>query len=133
MTPEKLIKRAKLNQAQLEADRYEKKRQEANITEINDVPDEQLTAFWCNKCKKDFECMGNKTIQTDWSNGDVIGFFVGYCPKGHRAIKRITDKTNDPYYNQSLKVRIDRIEQKDDMLTPDDFGFRTLYGNPFDV
>lgn len=129
---ERLKQRVKTRQNELEWERNERVRQDENSTTVNEAKDVDIIPFYCTDCELDSEGVGHKVIETDWTNKDNIAFYVGHCEKGHRCIKRITDKVTDPYYNLSEIVHNQRIDAKDDMLTPNDYGFRALYGNPFD-
>lgn len=52
---------------------------------------------------------------------------MGFCPRGHRALRYITEARIDPYFLQSKKLRIQREMMKKDLLQPGQFGFKTLY------
>ncbi len=85
-----------------------------------------ITDFWCDKCKQDCTgtgarkvCTVRETLPTAW--------YEGVCPKGHKIIRRITDKDSDPYYEQSPMVQRQRYELRDAFLTPDDPRFKLLY------
>ena len=84
------------------------------------------TDFWCNICKRDCSgtgyrqvCTVRHTLPTAW--------FVGYCPLGHKMLRRITDKDTDPFYDFSEMIQRQRYELQDAFLTPDDPRFRVLY------
>jgi hypothetical protein len=54
-------------------------------------------------------------------------WYTGYCPNGHRMIRRITDKDSDPYYFMSDILKRQRYDLRDMLLTPDDPRFKELY------
>lgn len=82
--------------------------------------------FWCDKCRKDFEGVAHKRV-IEWGNMPPWAFYIGFCPQGHEARRRITDKQNDPYYRNSEMIRRQRIDMADAMLTPDNPRFRVVY------
>jgi hypothetical protein len=96
----------------------------ARQRDIDDAPDCVLHDFWCTRCKADFSGMGWKQTR---KSTPPIAWYVGICPKGHEAIRRITDKADDPYYRLSLLVRRQRVDMEDDFLTPDNPRFKQLY------
>lgn len=96
------------------------------LKDINDAKTYSLLGFWCDQCCKDFEAIGLKqtrSMETDMP----IAFYGALCPKGHLAVRRITDKLNDPYFWQSENIRRSRAEHEDDFLTPDDPRFQYVY------
>lgn len=107
------------------------------LSEINEAPESVLTDFWCDHpaCRKDFSTLGYKhlnwvhNIETGMNEPPEIwrAWYAANCPSGHRCIKRITDKQYDPYYYQSNKVRKMQRQYADEMLTPDDPRFKTIY------
>ena len=104
--------------AKEEAERPYKER----MKEIEDSPLRVKTFFWCNKCKKDVETIGHKqvtSVDTAW--------YVGFCPKGHKLLRYITDKKDDPYYSQSLFLKRQRFELLKDIVQPGHPMFKKLY------
>lgn len=86
--------------------------------------------FWCDECNKDFTAVGFKCVETDWSlAGWRIAYYKGKCPKGHKAIRRITDKPMDPYFIKSVILKKQRVDYKKDLLQETDYGFNMLYSN----
>lgn len=84
------------------------------------------TDFWCNTCKRDCTgtgyrqvCVIRDTMPTAW--------YTGFCPKGHRMTRRITDKSGDPYYHLSDIIKRQRFELRDMLLTIDDPRFKEVY------
>ena len=89
-----------------------------------------ITDFFCPVCKKDVAGTGFKqmcTLRTD----RPTAWYVSFCPKGHRLIRRITDKDTDPYYDLSPLVARQRYELRDDLLDPTDPRFKELYPEQF--
>lgn len=120
------------HQADLDAERAErearKKRDKARRG-FNALPQNTLTEFWCVSCQMDFVAPSYKF----WSEVHQCGSWHSFCPGCERPVCRYIDaKKFDPYYEQSLKVRIMRSEAEKDMLTPFDYGYQTLYGDPFE-
>lgn len=93
---------------------------------IMDAPRFATVDFWCTQCKKDCTGMGYRQVCTILPKYPTA-WFLGFCSKGHRMIRRITDKDRDPYYFQSLFLMRQRSEMELDLLTPDDPRFKTLY------
>lgn len=85
-----------------------------------------LTDFYCTVCKKD--CAGTAVKQVCNIRPRLpTAWYLGICPKGHRMIRRITDKDSDPYYDLSPFVARQRYELRDALLTPFDPRFKELY------
>jgi hypothetical protein len=97
----------------------------AHIKAINEAMDEVQIDFWCEGCGKDFTSNGYKTIGKlgRWP----VAWYVGLCPKGHKCLRRITDKGNDVYYYRSKMVQLQRILSSDDIITPDNPRFKLIY------
>ncbi len=96
------------------------------LNEIKEAPRTTKSDFFCMTCKKDFSGIAFKQVSairpmlpTAW--------FVGKCPKGHRTLRRITDKNSDPYYDMSLMVARQRADMADAFLDPSDPRFKILY------
>jgi hypothetical protein len=84
------------------------------------------TDFWCNECKRDCSGTGFRqvcTVNEQWPTA----WYTGYCPLGHKMIRRITDKGSDPYYEMSLMIQRQRYELRDAMLDPSDPRFKVVY------
>lgn len=110
----------------------EKKRQERTKT-IKKAQRWIYTDFYCHICKQDIlKCAAYKVVQTDWVYPhQQIAYYEAFkaCHKGLR--RYITDKNQDPYYRQSKMIEQQRREAiaKGDLLQPDDYGFKTKYGD----
>jgi hypothetical protein len=96
------------------------------LNEIREAARVIQTDFFCSVCKKDFVGMGFKQVSAI-RDLQPCAWYVGKCPEGHRAIRYITDKWADPYYNRSLVVAMQREQMKDDFLDPSDPRFKKLY------
>lgn len=84
------------------------------------------TDFWCTTCRRDFEGTGIKQVRVP--QGSMwFAYYVGVCPCGRHAIRRITDTLGDPYFYQSTKIRQQQAHYSDDMLAPTHPRFRLLY------
>ena len=95
------------------------------VRDIMDAPKRTLMDFWCDKCHKDFRVLAHKCVGT--ARPVLVAWYVGYCPKGHKAVRRITDKLSDPYYGMSLMVARQRWEMRDAFVQPGDPRFKQLY------
>jgi len=96
------------------------------VKTIFDAPRFVVTDFFCTVCKLDCAGTGFRQVCTLRQNLPTA-WFVGFCPKGHRLVRRITDKDTDSYYDRSPLIRRQRYELRDDLLTPEDPRFRMLY------
>jgi len=93
---------------------------------IMDAPRFVTTDFWCNTCQRD--CRGTGYRQASTVRPECpTAWFIAYCPRGHRMIRRITDKSTDPYYELSFLVQRQRFDLRDAILTPEDPRFKILY------
>ena len=100
------------------------------IQTIFSAPRNITTDFWCDVCKKDCTGMGHRQVSTlrAWA---PTAWFVGQCPKGHKIVRRITDKNTDPYYDKSVMVKRHRWDMRDDFITPDNPRFKQLYPDKY--
>ncbi len=86
--------------------------------------------FWCDTCQEDFSAPCYKTKHRLY--GDIIAVWRARCPDcNEEAIRHITHKDEDLYYNRSTKIRRQRNEYAWETLQADEHGFRTHYGDPF--
>lgn len=93
------------------------------------LPAETKHEFWCDHCLVDFAAPAYKV----WSDILQEGVWISICPRCTSFVYRhATGKTLDAYYEKSTKVRVMRNEATIDMLRPSDYGFRSLYGDPFE-
>ena len=120
------------HQEELVKDREEKKRRAAREKEkraFDKLPAQTRMEFWCGACQIDFVAPAYKF----WSEVHKLGAWHSVCPSCERmVIRHVNHKDSDPYYEQSAKVRVMRGEAAKDMLQPMDYGFETLYGDPFE-
>lgn len=96
------------------------------VKAIMDAPRVARLDFWCTVCKKDCTGPGYRQVATIRERVPTA-WYVAFCPQGHRMIRRITDKSDDPYYYQSMFLQRQRMDMAMDLLTPDDPRFRILY------
>ena len=125
---EKLKQRVLANQAERDAYNARHAVLQDRIRQILDAKDNTRVGFWCEQCQADFGGKGMKIIRQH-SGRLPIAWWFGFCPAGHRCVRRITDRTNDPYVRRSRQLRIDRMKHRDDLLTPNDARFWLLYGH----
>lgn len=92
---------------------------------IAEAKDLAIVDFWCGTCLKDFEAKGQKQVRD--AIGWPVAFYAAHCPLGHIAMRRITDKLNDPYFYESLLMRMQQVDHADDFITPDNPRFAVLY------
>jgi len=129
MTVEHLKKRVQERMDWREQDKIKQERLQARQKEIDEAPDTKFTDFWCDDCELYVTAEGRKSIANDWNNGVYIAFYIGNCPLDHRVTRRITDTIHDPYFKHFKRTR----SEEADILQPDDYGFKTLYGNQLDT
>lgn len=119
-------------QAELEQDKAVKLRRKAQQKEkkaFDALPEQTKMEFWCEHCQIDFVAPAYKI----WSDVHSLGSWQSVCCRCERMVYRhVNQKTDDPYYAMSAKIRVMRGEAANDMLTPHDYGFKTLYGDPFE-
>lgn len=119
-------------QADLDKERQNKDRRKAQTKEkrvFDSLPEQTKIEFWCRHCQIDFVAPAYRI----WSEVHQLGSWQSFCPRCEGLVYRhVNSKTLDPYYEESLKVRVMRSEGEADMLSPHQYGFRTLYGDPFE-
>lgn len=92
------------------------------------LPDHTIIEFWSQEAG-DFVAPAYKV----WIEYFDIGYWQSFCPvTGNLVYRHITEKGDDPYYEYSDKIRFQRSTFHDDLLQPDDYGFGSLYGDPFE-
>ena len=96
------------------------------VNEIRQAPRVTKSDFFCTTCKKDFAGIAFKQVSSIRAMLPTA-WFVGKCPEGHTALRRITDKITDPYYNLSLMVAKQRADMALDFIDPTDPRFKELY------
>lgn len=80
-------------------------------------------SFWCRGCRTDFDAEAVKSIT---HNGEE--YFWSKCPLCYnKTVRYITEKFNDPYYRESIKVQIERDRFMKETLQPDEYKFRMYY------
>lgn len=129
MHGDKLIKRVEQNREVREQQKIKDNLLNGRVREIKDAPKRQKTDFWCEDCQKDFSGIGYKEVRERPTF--LIAWYTGFCPMGHKCIRRITDKVDDPYYHLSLMVRRQRVDFGNDLVQPGDPRFARLYPEQF--
>lgn len=105
---------------------------------IASSPVRNRMGFYCEQCRKDFDAVGYKHSNTTILNVDTgmseprfpsvpHAWYTALCPKRHEAVRHITDKQRDVYFNLSLVVRQDRARYERDLLQPSDPRFKLVY------
>lgn len=130
-----------------EKERYKKAEDQRTERQrlIDSVPDVTPTEFYC-ECHGDFIAMGGKCTFKD-GYGQMCAYYVSHGTaigaKGNlqgnegkrwhacRCKRRITDKTDDPYYNDSPLIKKLRKQMEIDMLQPGDPRFKQHWGDPY--
>lgn len=126
---ERLKEYAKEIEKTLKQDR-ERRKPKPNENMDKDIPDFMDSFdFWCDTCKQDFQSPARKSRYR--MEGDVIATLRGKCPDCEEmAIRYVTHRDQDPYYNKSLNIRRQRNQFRIEMLQGKEYGFRTHYGDP---
>lgn len=79
------------------------------------------TGYYCNSCHRDVEARGHKVVYKEYA------WYKGKCVCGAILIRRITDKSSDPYYRKSQVVLRQSERSKLDLISPDDPLFQVIY------
>lgn len=60
---------------------------------------------------------------------EVMGdeYFRARCKKDHKLVRYITNKSIDPYYRDSKKMRMQREQFRRDLIQPGEDGFQLIY------
>jgi len=93
--------------------------------EIVDAPSRHYQPYWCICCGRDYHATGNKVVEGQGASMSAV--YKSQCPEGHDNYRYITDVGNDPYFNRSQDVAKDRALHADDILSPHDSRFQTVY------
>lgn len=93
---------------------------------IADAPSTTITTFWCRKCRKDRDGLGEKRV-ISW-DGESFAYYHSYrlC---HSLRRYITDRHIDPYWRESRELKKQRAIHAQDILQPGDDGFDMLYSH----
>lgn len=127
---ERLRARTRLIQGELKKDR-ERMKPSPNKKMIEGIPDVIGSYnFWCDECQIDFESPAFKTIHR--LHGDAVVNFRAYCPDcEEECVRHLTHRDHDPYYYLSDRMHEQRGLYTKDTLHHDQYGFRSMYGEPF--
>jgi len=119
------------NYAERERESTRLMKRDENYNLIKSSPNLKLTEFFCSKHQLDFTTLAYKQVSGDKA------VYKADCPKcscepnysfTKRCERYITDRFKDPYYNESLLIRKQRFDARDDLLQPGDPRFNLLYG-----
>jgi len=126
MSVERLKRIVESNREQRERDEDRTRAEREREREISDAPEFAFWPFFCGKCRLDFEAVGHKGVNRAYS--EPIAWYEAKCPKCRkRLVRRITDRSFDPYWHESRKVNEDRMRMAKDLLQPGDRGFDMAY------
>ena len=97
------------------------------------IDDSQMvvgTDFHCNRCNEDFKQMAVLQVELDWSNlTQSIAFYKGKHKKcGSWAIRLVTDKLRDGFWQRSKALALERGKYHNDILQPFETGYNLVYG-----
>lgn len=95
--------------------------------EIKKAEGVMVKDFWCDTCKKDFKGQAVKQVEIDWSNpAQRIAFYKTKCFCGKWAIRLITDRHMDRYFEKSRLVARDRGNYHTDILQSFESGYNLV-------
>lgn len=107
-----LRRRVEINRQEREREKALKGWLESRMKDIQSAPMRVHTSFFCDQCDADFDGIGFKQVR--WPRGTVwLAYYLGFCPKGHPNVRRITDKLNDPYFYKSYVIRKEQSKHAD--------------------
>lgn len=110
-----LRKRVEINRRDREQHEKLKKWLESRLKDITEAKERVRTSFFCETCDADWDGPGYK--QARWPKGTMwYAYYLGYCPKGHACVRRITDKLADPYFFKSYVIRKEQAKHGDEFL-----------------
>ncbi len=85
-----------------------------------------MTSFYCDSCDADFDSRAIKQVRKP--TGAVWhAYYEARCPRGHLAVRWITDRLADPYFYKSFIVKREQARHADDFLTPSHPRFKLVY------
>lgn len=118
------------HQADLMMDKARRAERRSIDKMLTDSPPRIGKAFWCRKCRLDFETAGRRRLT--WLRGRPFVYYFARCPECRRkCVRQVTNGAADPYWRQSMRVRRARCRSAADILQPGEFGFNTLYPDTF--
>lgn len=121
----RLARRIQGNREERQRHEERSKAVEERIGVIADAQHRVPYPFWCEPCNADFEGVAYKEVREN--RGWPLAWYVGFCPKGHKCLRYITDRYKDPYSWQSYLVKVQRAKYADDFMQPSDPRFREKY------
>lgn len=97
---------------------------------LDEAPEKEMT-FWCDSCRRDFISTGFKACSLVPGERPLVWYQVMHdC--GRECIRRWTERPDDEYYDLSEMIRLERETYADDMLSPRQRRFKTLYKDQAD-
>jgi len=88
------------------------------------------TDFHCIRCRQDFKANAVLQVEQDWSKpSQMIAFYKSkhrLC--GAWAIRNLTDKHLDGFWQRSRAMRLEQGKYHNDLLQPFETGYNMLYG-----
>lgn len=104
---------------------------------VEEAPSRQVMEFWCDhrKCKTDLIALAHKRrnwgynldTNTAYEVFPLRAWYVARCDRGHEVVRYITDKSLDPYFMLSERLKRERFIAGDDLLQPSDPRFKVVY------
>lgn len=92
--------------------------------------------FFCEECLEDFTSPAYKEVHRFY--GDYIVTYRAIHEEnedgedcGEECIRLVTHRDHDPYYYLSETVNQQRNQYYTELLQHEQYGFETMYGNPF--
>lgn len=108
------------NREKLAADRMD---------EIKSAQAKDVKEFWCGACRTEFFAEAIKEVEIDWNNStQYIAFYRSKCPRGHWAMRLVTDKFKDHFFFRSRRVARDRGNNFAAVVQPWETNYQLLYG-----
>lgn len=96
---------------------------------IRDAKTVDRKEFFCSKCRKDFMGVAQLQVEEDWNGEDRrSAFYKTKCFCGKWCVRLVTDRERDPYWRESVAVKMDRTAGANDLLQPFEEGYNLLYG-----
>lgn len=82
--------------------------------------------FYCDRCNCDFSGPAHKEVNRLYGD-PIVSYWGVHEDCGMEAFRLLSHRDYDDYYEKSEKVLLQRNQYAQDMLTPDNYGFNTLY------
>lgn len=108
-------------------DRLRSKEQVKHWEQLKTETIEKDWPFYCDVCRQDFTGKGFIYV-SQFRNERPIAFYKTVHNCGREAIRRLTERPDDEFYNLSPMIYQQRQTSIDDMLSPHYNRFTVLYG-----